>query len=260
LFPKDEILNEVKPKSDPRLVGLGIRATVMCAISLLFAVSGPFGTYESGNFGARLMYWVVLIGVSMGMAWGLKFMVRRSLGNLSFVTQEGLVILAMTCIFTAFLQIWTLIAFPGIDGIRPGYWLLALEVLVICTVVCTMMYWIPKLIETVEPKPMNVDVPRLATRLPDGFDGQILRLTVNGHKVMVVTSDGSFDVRMRFADAVVETSPLSGFSTHRSHWVNQAAISEVTSHKGRPVIVMTNRDVVPVSRKYQRNVEDAGLM
>jgi hypothetical protein len=41
--------------------------------------------------------------------------------------------------------------------------------------------------------------------------------------------------------------------------VVKAAISDVITRNGRPVIVMNNGDEVPVSRKYQSNLENAGL-
>jgi DNA-binding LytR/AlgR family response regulator len=259
LSSEDEILNTVKPRLDPKVTAWALRFSALGFISFLFATAGPFGTYDAGDFGERLLYWFVLICVSVLLAMAIIETNRQYFSHVSFVTRECIAILAMTVIFTAFLEVWTKFAFPGMVNKPPGYFLLASEVLVICAAISLTKYWIPHIVRRANLDEEMPAQPRLARRLPQDFEGQISRLTVNGHKVLVVTSQGHFDLRMRFADAVEEISELEGFCVHRSHWVAKTAIKGVITRNGRPVIVMNNGDEVPVSRKYQRNLEDSGL-
>ena len=243
----------------PKSVAWALRIGALGFVSVLFATAGPFGTYGAGDISERLLYWSVLICVSVVLAMAIMEVNKQYFPHLSFLTRECIAILAMTIIFTAFLEVWTIFAFPGMVSKPPGYLLLASEVLVICAAISVMKYWMPRIVGSADVEQEAAEQPRLARRLPQEFAGQITRLTVNGHKVLVVTSQGPFDVRMRFADAVEEMSELDGFCVHRSHWVAQAAIDHVITRNGRPVIVMNNGDEVPVSRKYQINLEDAGL-
>lgn len=225
----------------------------------MFATAGPFGTYEAGDFSERLLYWFVLIIVSVVLAKVIMELNKQYLSHASFLTQESIAILAMTILFTGFLELWTRFAFPGMVGKPPGYIWLASEVLVICVAISAIKYWMPHIIGRAGTEQAVVDQPRLTRRLPHGFSGQITHLTVNGHKVHVATSQGPFDLRMRFADAVEEMSEVDGFCVHRSHWVTKAAIQNVLTRNGRPVIVMNDGDEVPVSRKYQDNLTKVGL-
>jgi len=102
--------------------------------------------------------------------------------------------------------------------------------------------------------------PRLANRLPEGFDGQILRLTGRDHYVDVVTTDGMYTIRSRLADAIAEMEPVIGHCTHRSHWVTENAIQGVEKADGKVFLRLGNGDLVPVSRKYKPQLEEIGLV
>lgn len=257
LFSKIYNSNDQELTLEKRISAWAFRLGGLSAVSILLAVAGPFGTYEAGGFSERLLYWFVLLGVSIVMALWLKNLIDRYLSQFRFLTRESLVVLSMTALFTVFVQAWTEIAFPGMAGTAPGYLLLASEVLVICSALSMMKYWVPFLIASPQ---VQTEQPRLTRRLQQPFTGHILRLTVSGHKVQVVTSEGVFDVRMRFSDAVEELDGIKGFCTHRSHWVSQTAIDKVVIQNGRPLVVLHNEDQVPVSRKYQSNLEDAGYL
>jgi DNA-binding LytR/AlgR family response regulator len=90
--------------------------------------------------------------------------------------------------------------------------------------------------------------------------GEILRLSAADHVVRVVTDKGVTDLRMRFGDAVNEMAGVEGCFTHRSQWVAVAAIAEARREAGRWVIVLCNGDEVPVSRKNQPALNEAGLL
>lgn len=104
------------------------------------------------------------------------------------------------------------------------------------------------------------NLARIIRRLPEDFEGKIIHLSGNGHVVHVSTCHRRFDLRMRFGDAVAEVAELDGFCTHRSHWVARKEISDVYSVNGRPHLLLSNGDEVPVSRKYQPELEEMGII
>ncbi|MGD9866167.1 MAG: LytTR family DNA-binding domain-containing protein [Pseudodonghicola sp.] len=111
---------------------------------------------------------------------------------------------------------------------------------------------------TSEPEP---DLPpRLARRLPEDFQGPILRLSSEDHFVDVITAAAVHRLRMRFADAIDEMDTVEGDLTHRSHWVARAAIDGVEREGGRIFIRLVNGDRVPVSRTYRPGLEQAGIL
>jgi DNA-binding LytR/AlgR family response regulator len=85
-------------------------------------------------------------------------------------------------------------------------------------------------------------------------------LSVDGHIVRVVTDAGIFDLRMRFTDAIEEVLELDGVCTHRSHWVVLTEIANVGTVNGRSCLLLSNGDEVPVSRKYQPELEMRGIL
>lgn len=102
--------------------------------------------------------------------------------------------------------------------------------------------------------------PRLVRRLPAGFRGPILRLTVRDHMVDVIAQCGSYPLRLRFGDAIDEMDAVAGYCTHRSHWVARAAIAGVERRAGRVYLRLVNGDLVPVSRKYRPDLKAAGVI
>ena len=61
-------------------------------------------------------------------------------------------------------------------------------------------------------------------------------------------------------DAVNEMEPVEGFCTHRSHWVTRAAVKRVERQGNRLYAALINGEMIPVSRKYRENLENAGLI
>lgn len=229
-------------------------------VSILFTITGPYGTFEAGDFYDRILYWSVLTGVSAMLAIVLKSIRLRYLDRFGLLGGEGLSILTLIALFTPFLLVWTSAAFPGSAAQVPSFWLMETEVLVICVAISAIIYGLPGAARQNAMTEQMHTQTRLARRLPAGFEGQILHLSVKGHKVQVFTCNGMYELRMRFSDAIEEVSELKGFCTHRSHWVTAAAISDVKFKCGRPVLVLNNGEKIPVSRNYQNNVIEAGFL
>lgn len=231
----------------------------VCAVlTLVAAVAGPFGTYDLGGLGTRLLFWLDVVAISSILGHISTELGRKICSNDRPFLADAVMVGLMTVTFTPIL--WWLI---GLFFGRPGLPLprAAVYVALITAAVAAFRRIVPGLAERPyfwrqrPPEP-----PRLARRLPEGFEGEVLRITVRDHFVDIVTTSGVHSLRLRFADAVEETEPLEGFCTHRSHWVARRAIAGVEREDGRVSLRLTNGDLVPVSRSFRPTLEQAGLV
>ncbi len=236
------------------------------AVSIpLVATAGPFGTYASLTFGARLAYWGVIIVSSTLIGEIVHKGAARWAGHLGHLAEDGISILVMSVIYSPFVWILTVTFIPHEPHVLPPFWKIVFYVAIVgvgVTVARRKMHATPvpepetgpELIHNAEP------TPRLMRRLPSGSDGRVIRLNVNDHQVTVITTDGEYSLRLRFGDAIEEMYPIDGFCTHRSHWVAKQAVRGWEKDKGKTYLRLVNGDRVPVSRTYRPELEDAGLL
>ena len=65
---------------------------------------------------------------------------------------------------------------------------------------------------------------------------------------------------MRFSDALKEVEGEPGWRVHRSHWVAEAAMSDMKRTDGKLMIRTEDGALVPVSRTYAPDLRKAGLL
>lgn len=231
--------------------------------SLLLAIIGPFNTYGQGHFGVRLIFWGGIVAFSLLLASVIKPWAQRRIPN-NAVLREAVIIAIFLPVFLPALLFWIEAVFPPQTRVGTPVGVLLLYVLGICAIISAAIYLIPAMLARRSPmvpraKPASVIPPRLIRRLPGAFSGKVLRLTGDGHFVKVTTTEGTYDIRMRLRDAVDEMDGVSGFWSHRSHWVATEAIQNWMMSKGRPQLILSNGDKVPVGAKYQPELEAAGF-
>jgi hypothetical protein len=232
-------------------------------VSILFTLAGPFGTFQVGHTTERFIYWFVLNGVSFTMALGSKYLIIKCLDPKSVVAIECLTILATTLLFTPFLWCWTVTMFPDLITTSPNILWMGGVVLIICSSISILFHGASFVMGTsisISPVVSEGVGARLLRRLPTNFDGKIIHLSADGHIVRAFTDTGVFELRMRFSDAVEEVSELDGVCIHRSHWVVLAEIVNVGAVNGRPCLLLSNGEELPVSRKHQTNLEARGIL
>ncbi len=208
-------------------------------------------------FSVRLAFWAGVMILAVVATWGSRQLVKDRLDHVGLTVRDVAFALVILLLFTPALWIltWILCAASGHDA--PGL----LAVGTYGALFSTGLVLVSK----GEAPPENDEVieapqPRLVSRLPDGFRGDILRLAVRDHYVDVVTTSGTFTIRSRFTDAIAEMEPISGHCTHRSHWVTDAAILEIQKNNGKTYLRLRNDDLVPVSRKYKPKLEEDGVI
>lgn len=231
--------------------------------SVLLAIIGPFDTYGNGDFAVRLVFWGGVVAFSLVLACIIKPRVT-ALFPRNVILREAVIIAIFLPVFLPALMVWINLIFVPERPISLQLLTLGVYVLGICLIVSAAIYLIPAMLARRAPVAGGatltmVAAPRLTRRLPRAFSGKILRLTGDGHRVKVVTTDATYDIRMRLRDAVDEMDGVAGFWSHRSHWIVNEAVHDWFISKGRPHLVLSNGDTVPVGPKYQSDLEAEGF-
>ena len=225
--------------------------------------AGPFGTLETPAFPFRFLYWLLVVVISTVIGQISRALVREYIDNTRPVLSDLAMVALMVLLFTPVLWLLTnwLLLPDGRYG--RGFATLSVCVAIITAAICVSRRVLPGL-EPIgyfgERRDEAPGRPRLLERLPEDFEGSILRLTGRDHFVDVITSAGDFAIRMRFADAINEMDAIIGYCTHRSHWVAAAAIVAAERDGGRVQLRLSNGDLIPVSRKYRPMLEEAGIV
>lgn len=229
--------------------------------TLAVSLAGPFGTFDILSYPGRLTFWGTVIGLSIVLGGICRLLSRHFFQHAEPIKQDIAAVAAMTVLFTPALLVLMVLIVPRYASTWPDIPTVAFYVAAISTTV----FVIRRLVPGIEPTSYTgvaqpQDPPRLLRRLPSDFVGPILRLSVDDHFVEVVTQSEIHRIRMRFADAVDEMAGVTGYCTHRSHWVTAAAVVGAEHKGGKVSLRLVNGDVVPVSRKYRCQLAEAGLV
>ena len=223
---------------------------------LVAVVAGPFGTFQTMGAGLRAVYWGAII--TSGLAIG-------TVVNALFLTVcHGWHPLWIDVKASALIT--TLLA-PLIFALRAGLdpMLTRADLALGSIWVNTALFVAPIFVLRRQLVGVDRDAgpprPRLLRRLPEPMQGAtLLRLAGRDHTVDVTTDQGTATLRLRLSDAIYETEPVEGISTHRSHWVVRAAITGHVYEEGKLFVTLSNCDRVPVSRTYRPRLEALGLV
>ncbi|SHI41193.1 transcriptional regulator, LytTR family [Ruegeria lacuscaerulensis ITI-1157] len=201
----------------------------------------------------RLGFWLCAMASGVLATWsGRKLAVDRFY-HVGLTMPDVAFALLIFFLFTPCLWVLTLLLFSASGHEAPSLW----SASAYGVLFSSGLVLISKGEKKKPAKPLQ---PRLVRRLPEGFEGQILRLTGRDHYVDVVTTHGMYTIRSRLADAIAEMEPVIGHCTHRSHWVAEAAVQGMEKSEGKLFLRLANGDRVPVSRKYKPQLEEIGLV
>lgn len=206
------------------------------------------------SFPERLVFWSGVMLLALVATWTARKLVRERLLHSGLLIRDLAFAVLILTLFAPSLWMLTWVLFtlnglmaPGLLKVVPYGVLFAAGLMLV------------RQRETPDAPEEEIR-PRLYNRLPDGFQGQIHRLTVRDHSVDVVTSEGTITIRSRFTDAIDEMEPVPGHCTHRSHWIVDAAIVGTEKQGSKTFLRLCNGDLVPVSRKYKPLLETDGLL
>ncbi|MGI9464650.1 MAG: LytTR family DNA-binding domain-containing protein [Aestuariivirgaceae bacterium] len=226
----------------------------------LFALAGPFGTYQALDFPARLGYWLI----TQAVTWCIALCAISLCGAIAGTSP--------------FKSVWTVLAGAALAAVPIA---LAVEVIglavfnrpvtiaglgrqTVITLPLSMLlglfaYLVVRPVPDVQSATAASD-NRLLRRLSPANRGKVLYLSMHDHYVEVVTSKGSELILLRFNDALDELDGGDGHQIHRSHWVAASAVAGWRRENGKLFLEMSDGVELPVSRSYAKAVRSAGLL
>lgn len=241
--------------------GIGQPLLIWHGGALAGALLGPFGNYGRDPFLFTLLFWWIVTGVSLALAWAIQTLARRVVPSWVPWQRDALIALpAFALVFTPvlFLLMQALLDRPA--GDRPGLVAVGVMVVTVCGVIVLgkellrilrrLMLAEPRRAAAAAAEPRRAAPPLLAERLEPALRGPILRLSGDNHHIQVLTDKGEGRVHMRFADALHDLDPAAGMRVHRSHWVARAAALRLERDGHRRWLVLRDGTQVPVARGY----------
>lgn len=244
------------------------------AIVLIFAITGPYGTFVRLMPGARLGYWLVL----QAMAWSIAIpfsvaadiLLRKRMASMFARMMAGSIIAALPIGFGIGL---VNLAFFGTVPTLASSLHESLRSIPLCFLFCLLTYLtmrqqiaiaaegptggqpttpVAKTSEIKDPPSQ----PPILSRLKPANRGALIRLAVRDHYTEVVTSRGRELVLLRFGDALREIGDTEGLRLHRSHWIAADHVAGLKRDNGKLFVVTRDGLEMPVSRPYADAVRD----
>ena len=238
---------------------LFVPVVVWVVLTVLAALAGPFDTYESLTFLPRLAYWALVVGVSVGIDAGFRWVLRhwpivwRVAARLGYAAVLGAVIHGINSA-----------VFPAWTGWGRLFWLVLIVWIVAMAVegLVALMHHITLANHADIPAEAETPAPDAAfqQRLPHDKRGTLIRLEAQDHYLNVVTTAGEALILMRMSDAEMELAGFAGLRVHRSHWIAAAQVQDVNRAGGRLTLLMADGCTIPVSRSFRSGVDAAGLL
>ena len=247
------------------LIAVGITA----AAGMLFALLGPFGTYDNATLAERMLYWVML------SVAGCVFYMPMMVGGARAAERLDLSYAALLAagVLIASLPMTAVVMIATYGGLEQSFELYAARygnVVLLAGIICAV-FWLRyrhaapegasavrsgdaagegELSGGANAAPQSSPPAPLADRLPAGF-GPILALESEDHYVRIHGQGRSELVLMRLGDAAREMGAEAGLRTHRSWWVAADAV-EALAQDGRTLTLRLKNGLgAPVSRSNQ---------
>jgi DNA-binding LytR/AlgR family response regulator len=235
-------------------------------VVLIFAVSGPYGTFERMTFGIRLGYWLIVHAatwaIAIAFSLAAEVLLRERLGNTLLRMMIGSLVAALPIGFALGLVDFT---FTGVWAETANGFHRALMALPLCALFCLLTYTaMHRQIAAAATPSAPLDLlpdrpsgagrqpsdPEILARLKPQNRGPLVRLSVEDHYTDVVTTRGRELILLRFADALKELGDTPGLQVHRSHWVAEAHVEKLKREGGKLYVITKDSAEIPVSRTY----------
>lgn len=244
--------------ADRRVLG------TLAVVAALLGFAGPFGTFETLDLPARLVYWAAVAFASYAIAVASGTFLRHWLAER--LRHPALRVILIGVLAGLPVTVAALIINLVTFGPDRGWRIVTLPVLWLDATLITLgVLTISTIVKATAHQPMiaaeaPVRAPALLDRIPLPQRGALTSLSVTDHYVEVTTSRGKALLLMRLSDAIREASPTPGLRIHRSHWVALDAVARALRADGKLVLELKDGRRLPVSRSHIHDARAAGLL
>lgn len=242
-----------------------VTVTALAGIAVVLGVSGPFGTLEAFALIPRLAYWAAVVPLTYAAGFLGGRVAQGVLPKGPRLLRIALVAfgaaLGVTPVLTA-LNLALGIPLGGAGSVIFGFaavYVICLVIEAVGTVLADHRAAAPQT-QAQSPTQAPAQTPALLARLPLDKRGDLLALSAQDHYTAVHTSKGRALVLIRLADAVAEAAPTPGVQIHRSHWVAQAAITQLRRTGDGGEVTLSSGETLPVARARLGDLRALGLL
>ena len=225
-------------------------------LSLVVAVSGPFGSHGQLTLLQRILFWTPVLGLGVLISVGVRVFVQVKLSG-DACRSCALAATALACTLICpplFLLVSTV--FPS-D--LPRMVLFQEIVLLVGSAYLGAYSLHMAMNEAPKTAPAAEPESRLIQRLDPSLRGALWAISVRDHYVDVMTERGVASLLLRFSDAIAEVEE-EGAQVHRSHWVAWAAVEAVERDGIKLFLRLKSGARVPVSKNNREKLEARGLI
>ena len=232
---------------------------VVCVLT----VSAPFSTDDQFNFVQRFFYWggiVVSTYFCATLILPLTLRALREAGKSEMVARVVASLAAGIIVSVVVFFINTVVV-----GIEEFHWksflFLSINCSLITLAVSAIFFFVNDALNKGKaPEATLVISPARSPfyeRLPQSLGTNVISLQAQDHYVDVRTTQGNDLILIRLSDAIKELGEEHGVQTHRSWWVTNKHMVGQKRIDGKPHLVLSDGNSVPVSRTYSADVKAA---
>ncbi|MEM7268127.1 MAG: LytTR family DNA-binding domain-containing protein [Pseudomonadota bacterium] len=254
------------------------------ALALSLASHGA-NTDTTWSIVGAYIYWLARIGMAFLVIIGAHAALAQAMSNRSSpFAHAGLAAALSFPIFVFFITTMDLVI-GDLDLLRSGSGVLLQRIgieaaslidnhLITCAILLSPYLWVGFTpVELAQPAmqpayaaateqtaaetstPAEPELPGLLLACQPPLRGDLLAAEAQEHYVKLKGTIQSGMALYRFGDAVRDLSRYQGMQIHRSHWVSDEAVTAVIGKRGSLKIELVDGEVVPVSRRYELEVE-----
>ena len=251
------------------LRGWGVDLAVATGIGIFLGIVGPFGSFNGGPLGMRILYfvtcsWAAVIVLTVAVRVSLRAADR--LGVTIWVALPAAIALGAVPLL-AIIVPFSLFFWPGSDAGPLLDWYG--RTLAIAEPSAFGYYFIVdgrRLMPARGTSASTTPVPalkrqaRFIDRLPARLGRNLLCLQMEDHYVRAHTDLGSDLILTPLKDAVAELGEIDGLQVHRSWWVARSAVAAAVVNGRNYSLRLTNGLEVPVSRASVARARASGWL
>lgn len=245
-------------RESPYLRSLPYHLPPVVLLTVVMAVTGPFGTYGAMGLGARLFYFTV-IGL---LSWLQVIVLAALIGRIEPINRwpvysrmalVGLLAAVPSTIEVVLVHSWLVRPIPwsALPSIYPENAFLTVVVSVLIGLFVEQSLHARADAERARVAELPQAGPDFFRRIPPALGRDLLALEMEDHYLRIHTMIGSDLILLRLRDALAELGPSRGGQVHRSWWVAEGAVSSTERSGARMLLVLRNGLKVPISKTFR---------
>lgn len=234
------------------------KARILVFGTVLLAVLGPFGTYDSFGFSGRFTYWAVLL-IACGVIFHISIEACLSSQKLTRLLSRWQRFL-LGVLGGAVVGVWVAVIVETFTRGMPA--LTTIPWIFVCVAIIGLaigfVNFMPPFVQLATfQEAMDIDFDRIQFyREHSNLKGSKVRwITMEDHYARVVLDNKDVSLHASMKELEEQLQFYPGLRVHRSHWVAYESMLDVIRTGRSSAIKVDEKTKLPIGGKYQKSVE-----